>query len=269
MKLKLVSLNIWQGHALDAVCEFLAREKPDIITLQEVYNGTGPALSLQYRSLEELIKRLGLPYNDYEPALIDNRKEGKIPEGNATLSRFPIVAREAIFFNEPFRDDYIDDITQNPSMPHILLHSVLETPEGEVNIYNLHGTWDLNGENFSEKRRQMSEAIIAATSGKSCVIVAGDTNAKPINQAMRNVEKHLISVFGDELATTFNMSRKDNPGYATAAVDMVFVSHDVQVVSKECPGIDVSDHLPLVVTLEVSKTHQTETAEALQPASAL
>jgi endonuclease/exonuclease/phosphatase family metal-dependent hydrolase len=58
-------------------------------------------------------------------------------------------------------------------------------------------------------------------------------------------------VFGEELKTTFNMKHKDNPGYATAAVDMMFISPDIKVSEKACPEVDVSDHLPLVVQLLV------------------
>jgi endonuclease/exonuclease/phosphatase family metal-dependent hydrolase len=68
---------------------------------------------------------------------------------------------------------------------------------------------------------------------------------------MRQVGQHLTSVFGDSLKTTFNISRKDNPGYATAAVDMMFVSSDIEVIEKACPAVDVSDHLPLVVQLRL------------------
>ncbi len=254
MQIKLVSLNIFNGHALDAAVEFLTAEKPDVVVLQEVHDGADPKLEPKYRTLEELTNRLGLPYHDFEPCLLVNRAEGKIPWGNATFSRFPITGREAIFFNGPFKEDYVEDKTgaNNLNMPHVLLGAKLETPAGEVNVYNLHGTWDLDGDNFSEKRRQMSEAVITAAKGKSNFIVAGDTNAKPTNQAMVNIEDHLVSVFGHELTSTFNMSRKDNPGYATAAVDMVYVSADIRVLAKSCPNVDVSDHLPLVVTLEIA-----------------
>ncbi len=61
----------------------------------------------------------------------------------------------------------------------------------------------------------------------------------------------MVNVFKDELATTFNMKHKVDPGYATAAVDMFFASSDIKIVSKSCPDDDVSDHKPLVVTIEI------------------
>jgi endonuclease/exonuclease/phosphatase family metal-dependent hydrolase len=66
-----------------------------------------------------------------------------------------------------------------------------------------------------------------------------------------SLENSLLSVFGNSLATTFNMSQKTNPGYATAAVDMLFISREIKVTSSECPQVNISDHLPLIATLEV------------------
>lgn len=252
MKLKLITINIYKGELLEAVCSFIKQEQPDIVVLQEVYDGRDPALPTQYRSWDILKKSLAYTGQDFEAAFLDNVAEGKIPQGNAILSRFPITDRDITFFNEPFDENHVDDIRLNPITPHVLQHVVLDTPDGEINVFNLHGTWDLDGDNFSEKRRQMSEAILKATKDKENVLLAGDTNAKPTNQAMRNLEPQLVNVFGEELTTTFNMSRKDMPGYATAAVDMIFVSPDVKILGKKCPDVDISDHLPMVVEVEIS-----------------
>ena len=109
----------------------------------------------------------------------------------------------------------------------------------------------MDGDNFSDKRRKMSDVIVNAVKDKQQVILAGDTNAKPTNQAVTAIEAHLHSVFGHELTTSFNMRRKDNLGYATAVVDLMFVSPDIHVFSHECPDVDISDHLPLIAELEL------------------
>lgn len=251
MKLKVVSLNIFEGELLDQATDFIIDQEPDVVLLQEVYGGNASEDQKQFRTFEVLQKALGLPHSHYAPSLRHNREEGKFLIGNATFSRHPILKEEAIFFNEPYSDDFVVSNETNHLYPHNLLCTAIGTPVGEANIFNIHGTWDLDGDNFSEQRKQMSEAIIKATASKTRVILAGDTNAKPTNQAMRNVEEHLSSVFGDNLKTTFNMKRKDNPGYATAAVDMMFVSSDVKVLDKSCPNVDISDHLPLVATLKI------------------
>lgn len=251
MIIKLITLNIFQGFCLGEACAFLEQEKPDIVTLQEVYAGEDTAIAQRFRTFQEVRRRLQFAASDFVPAFIDNRAEGKIPEGNAIFSRFPIKARDAVFFNEPFRDDYFEDIKNNPIQPHVLQHVVLQTPSGDLDVFNVHGPWDLDGDNYSQKRQQMAEAIIAGTKGKPRVLVAGDTNARPTNQAIQDAQRHLTNVFGTELKSTFNMRRKENPGYATSVVDMVFTSPGMKVVAKSCPDVDVSDHLPLIVTVEL------------------
>jgi endonuclease/exonuclease/phosphatase family metal-dependent hydrolase len=251
MKLKVISLNIWESNFLDQAIGFFKTENADLILLQEAYGLNDQANDDRFRTLEVLSETLGFTNFDYVPGLRHNRKEGRFLQGNAVLSKFPILKREAVFFNDPFNDNFTEGPEYNAMFPHVLQHVVLDVPTGEINVFNLHGTWDLDGDNFSEKRQQMSQAIIEAVKGKSRVILAGDTNAKPTNKALRNVEEYLNSVFGEELKTTFNMKHKDNPGYATAAVDMMFISPDIKVSEKACPEVDVSDHLPLVVQLLV------------------
>lgn len=58
-------------------------------------------------------------------------------------------------------------------------------------------------------------------------------------------------VFNDQITSSFNMRHKANPGYASAVVDMLFTSSDVKIVSKSVPEDDVSDHKPLLATIEI------------------
>jgi endonuclease/exonuclease/phosphatase family metal-dependent hydrolase len=253
MKIKFVCLNLWWGGELfDGILEFLTHQDADIVALQEVYDSPDPTLSRQYHSMQTLQERLHYPYVDFAPAILDRLPVGKVMNGNAILSRFPIKSRDVTFFNEPFGERDGKDPKSFPTTPRNLQHVVLDTKAGEVNVFNLQGVWDLNGDNFSQQRRNMSNKIIAAVQGQQNVIVAGDTNARYTNPAMRAIEQHLTNIFGDELTTTFNMRRKDNAGYATSVVDLIYISKDIVVLEHDCPDIDISDHLPLTATFEVA-----------------
>jgi endonuclease/exonuclease/phosphatase family metal-dependent hydrolase len=236
---------------LPAALQFLREQDADIVLLQEVYNGKDPNYADNFRMLETLHRELGYPYSDFAPATIDVMEIGEIETGNAILSKFPIRASDTVFFDLPLSKRNPFDPTVGPRTSRSLEHVVIDADGHELNVCNFQGVWDLDGDNDSEQRRKMSNTIIERTSGKANVIVAGDTNAKPTNPAMRSIEEHLTSVFGDSLPTTFNMRRKTNPGYATAAVDLMYVSPDITILDKACPDVDISDHLPLVVSLEV------------------
>lgn len=250
MILKFVSLNIWFGGLLlEPLLQFLEQENADIVALQEVYDSNDTTLPLQYRSIDCLKERLQYPYIDFAPEFLDlDRTAGKAQRGNAILSKLPIQNRQVTFFGSTYSETYRETPQNASACPHNLQHVVLSSASQDINVFNMQGVWDLDGDNYSNERRRMSEVMIEATKGLPNVILTGDTNAKPSNQAIRNIT-HLTSVFGDDLKTTFNMQRKDNPGYATAAVDMIFVSPHITVLERSCPDVDISDHLPLITKL--------------------
>ncbi|MBU0974285.1 hypothetical protein KKD03_01130, partial [Patescibacteria group bacterium] len=91
-------------------------------------------------------------------------------------------------------------------------------------------------------------------SEESPLLLAGDFNLNTYTKTIKKIENVLESVFKSDLKTSFNLKRKDlekDPGYVTSAVDMMFVSKDVRVIKRSCPDVDISDHLPLVVELEL------------------
>jgi len=250
MKLKIISLNLWLGGLLfEEALQFLQEQDADIVLLQEVFNGTDPTLEPRFRSMQVLKERLGYPEQDFAAAYRDfDLTDGLMQRGDAILSKFPIKERNRSFVAGSYSETYRDVPEQYKDCPRELQHVVIETPDGEVNVFNLQGVWDLDGDNFSEQRKKMAEVIVAAVKGKKHVILGGDTNARPTNKAIQQIEVELTNVFKDQLKTTFNMRRKDNPGYATSVVDMLFVSpNDIEVIACTCPEVDISDHLPLVM----------------------
>jgi endonuclease/exonuclease/phosphatase family metal-dependent hydrolase len=252
MELKIVCLNLWQGGILmPGIVTFLKNQNADILLLQEVYAATDPELPEQYRSLQVLGQELHYPHSDFAPAMMDIVPEGKVESGNAILSKFPIIESSSTFFDEQYRERNAHDPNEFSTTPRNLQHVIINANGTDLNVFNFQGVWDMDGDNFSTQRRNMSEVIIEQVSNKSHVILAGDTNAKPTNKAIIAIEEYLTNIFGHELVTSFNMRRKDNPGYATACVDMIFVSSDMSVTDHSCPDIDISDHLPLIATIKI------------------
>lgn len=246
---KIISLNLWHGgELLPAILNFLRAENADIVALQEVYGSQDKSLAAKYRSLEALAP-LGYPHHDYAPAYLERREEGLIPQGNAILSRFSIIGRSARFMFEPTQADYVDVPEQYPILPRVLQGVRLNTPDGTLNVYNLHGVWDLDGDNYSRERQRMAEVIIDEIKSKQNVVLTGDSNATAGNRMMAEISRHLKNVFEPAPKSTFNMRQKTDSGYATAAVDIMFASPNVEVLKCNCPDVDVSDHLPLVATL--------------------
>jgi endonuclease/exonuclease/phosphatase family metal-dependent hydrolase len=252
--IKVLTLNVWHGgKLLEDMLAFLESENADILVVQEAYNDPRPELPPNFRTVEMIQNRLHYPATDFAPTFLQIMPALKSERGNAIFSRFPITHRDVTFFNEPYSDEYYDESPYFATSPRNLQHVSLNTPAGQINVFNLQGVWDLDGDSYSLPRIRMSDIIIQSIKDKPNVILAGDTNAKPTNEAILRIEKHLHNVFARELTTSFNMRHKMNPGYATAIVDMIFTSPAFQIVSHECPDIDISDHLPLIATLQLAK----------------
>lgn len=250
MQFKLVNLNTWLGGKLfDQASAFLQQESPDIITLQEVYNGTDSKLPKNLRTILE-IKKLGYTYFSFSPCFQDESTQGKLDRGNAILSRFPIVSTHSIFYDRPY-GVYSELNSQDfPFFPSNLQYCQIQIEDKTVNVFNTQGIWGLDGKD-SKRRLAMSNTIVTAIKDKEHVILAGDFNVRPNTKTIGQIEEHLQNVFKDESKSTFNMKRKNIPGYASAVVDMIFVSRDIEVVSHDCPEVDISDHLPLICSLRL------------------
>jgi endonuclease/exonuclease/phosphatase family metal-dependent hydrolase len=256
MKIKVLTLNVWHGGKLwDEMIGFLQSENPDVLLLQEAHAPLGATTIPQQRTLEEFRKLLDYPVDDFAPQYNWDFKGQRVAHGSAIFSKLPLIKRHRqVFIEYPFNENFVDDPKNYPTIPRNLEHLTLDAGGTAIDVFNLHGVWDLNGTNDSPQRMRMSEVVIQNVKDLTNVILAGDTNAQRHCRAILDIEEHLVNVFGDELPTSFNVRHKDLekfPGYATATVDMMFTSPNLKVVDHYCPQVDASDHLPLVAVVEV------------------
>ena len=253
MRLKIICLNIWIGGILfDEAVSFLKSQQPDIVLLQEAYNGEDSSLATQHRTYTALKEQLQFPYSHFASAFLEELNGQYIQQGNAILSKYPLEELAVVFYDEPFgvRDNRRAAFHQTPRN---LQHVVVDVQDTKLHLLNTQGIWGKDGED-SPRRLAMSETILAEVGENAPLVLAGDFNLQPHTRTIKNIEAKLQNVFKNEAETSFNLQRKDLqqfPGYTTAVVDMFFVSPDVKIISKSMPQVDISDHLPLVVEVAI------------------
>jgi endonuclease/exonuclease/phosphatase family metal-dependent hydrolase len=253
---------------MDNALDFLQKENPDILSLQEVYHNPG-IKEEKYNIYTSLAKQLGFPHHVFEPTFLHVWPEGKFLQGNAIFSKFPISNHRVHFFEIPFGEFVHGADPQNA--PRNVLHAQINVQGNELNVFNLHGIWGLHGDD-TDRRLNMVDHVLAFIGSSKNVILSGDfnlnenlyprdENGKPIlskprrSQAVAKLEERLVNVFKDERVTSFNLKRKDfdKTGYGCAVVDMVFTSPNIKILNHQCPNVDASDHLPTIVELEINK----------------
>lgn len=244
---------MWLGGLLfEQILDFIRKENPDILLLQEVYNSTDSSLDKRFRSMGVLREEVKFPYEFFAPTSVAILKEGEIEAGNAILSKLPIENSETVFFDVPFGKvmNYETAGGDYSQTPRNLQHATIKAENTVLNVFNTQGIWGKDSED-NERRIKMSEIIAEKVKDQENVILAGDFNVMPHTQTVQNIEKHLSNVFKGKLKTTFNLRQKSIHALSTVVVDMMFVSPNLNITEAYCPDVDVSDHLPLACVVEV------------------
>jgi len=257
MKIKVVSLNVWDGGRLfDELVDFCRGQAADIYLFQEVFNDQDPALERRYRAYAELQKELHLPHTQFAPTYVGLIDGVKHLQGNAVMSRFSLSPVSVRFYDEPFQKVVMKLRPLFPFIPRSLQHVVADIDGVSIHVLNTQGIWGEDGDD-TPRRINMGRIIaqeVVSVGRQTPLVLAGDFNVDPNTESIRQIDVHLKSVFKGELSCSFNLQQKDlgkYPGYAKAVVDMMFVSDVVKVIEHSCPRVNVSDHLPLVAVLEI------------------
>ncbi|SFL82683.1 endonuclease/exonuclease/phosphatase family protein [Geodermatophilus ruber] len=247
---RLVTFNIHHGvgddgrHDLPRLAKLLAAVDADLICLQEVdrYFG-GRSEDVDQALLLSRALDLQLAWG---PAIDDARADERLRRqyGNALLSRLPIL---------------VSDVHQLPGSgePRSALRTMVELDGGALWVTNTHLTTGSAGE-----RALQAEAVAALHTGPmETGVLVGDFNAEPGASELGALHERFTDAW--ELA----QDREDQSGWRFwqhaegrthparhphTRIDQVWVSEGVTVAGAHVlDGAGASDHLPLVVDLEV------------------
>ncbi len=241
---------IEKPHVRDSILAYLARQEADIICLQECFL---EERRQPWMSAERLKQATGLTHWQEEFKL--GRGQDKL-FGLAVLSRFPIVAKEAIRF---------DNDKNNSAM------SVDVVVEGDtVRVYNVHlSSIGFEKEDYEaarnvgdeqnrsrlfarlssawSKRAEQAVQVQSSVEGSPySVILAGDFNDTPISFAA----ERLVGVLDD----AYGNCRPKGSSFLGATytgelpflrIDQIWASPEFEVHSYETADVALSDHRPV------------------------
>jgi len=277
--LRVGTLNIWNRSGpwferLALIRAELGERKLDVLGLQEVLRLTASDGSAPSQA-DEIAEGSGI---DYQSAYARGSDlGGGLEFGNAILSRYPIIESEAL----PF-----------PATAGVtgrcVLYALLDTPWGELPVFNTHLSWELykGNERIKQVRLLVDYVFEFAPLSKKTLppIVMGDFNAEPDSDEIRYMKGHATiggrSVYFAD-AWIYGAEREDGtlpPGYtfdrnnAFAAlahepprrIDYIFVrgpdrkfrgeplSTELAFCDKR-DGVWPSDHFGVVTNLAMSK----------------
>jgi endonuclease/exonuclease/phosphatase (EEP) superfamily protein YafD len=221
VRLRVVTLNVWARNAqYERVVEFLRKSSADIVVLEEIYPVGVPHL----KPLEN-----DFPY--HSSLTLEARY------GMAIFSRWPL---------ERARNEFLSD--RNPVIAARVL--VNETP---LEIFGVHLSRPLTRTGSVRQAKQLADLPKLFKDRSLEQIVVGDFNATPWNPRFFDFLSQ-AGLSESRLGCGVQASWPSGlPAALRIPIDHCLVSNNIRVIGHEVGPSVGSDHLPVIVDLEVRR----------------
>lgn len=229
------------------IADFVRREKPDILCLQEVIS-LPRGDDVIFLSLDKLGQAFGSDcHTYYSPVFSFGFLRRRAEFGNAILSKLPYLEKQTHFTNGDYAEnrDYIEDDINMRNLQHVKI----ELSGGKtLNVLNHHGyhiEHHKNGDEQTLRQCQFIADYIRTLDGP--VILCGDFNLGTTSESIKEIDKVLTNLSSKNSLTTTRtpLSKK------TEVCDYIFVNDQIQVKNFATSSAVVSDHQALVLEFDV------------------
>lgn len=257
MTFKFIQINIFKGKYFDSLVDFLRQENPDLISMQEVTAGAanlyGDKGTNIFELLKEKLKIAGVFHADIEFSDYPNAAFG-----NAVFSKRPIIKSEVVVL-KTFRPVTLFEFNNNSGniwadLPRHMLDATINFGDFKIHAISVHGRRIAPPADDAENIRQAKVvASYLRSLGGESFIVGGDFNMPLGSEVIKIVSGVSINLMeGADVTQTLNprVHERGEKGYL---VDFVFCSAHFEVESLNVPEVDISDHLPVIVKLTLSR----------------
>lgn len=257
MKLKFLQVNIFRGKFLEELLEFIKKLDPDIIAMQEISSGDTNLYKDKKANLFELIKgRIGYNGVFHSDTSLSSSPSSRF--GNGVFSKWPIVSSKPVPL-ATFRPLTLDEFNNNTDdvwakLSRHMLDATVDMGGEKIHAISVHGRRIAPPVDDPENTRQAHiMADYLKSLGEEPFIVGGDFNVPPETEVIK-----LVSEVSNNLMVGSGIKQTLNPrehilGDHGFLVDYVFTSKHFEKISLEVPWVTVSDHLPIIVELELAR----------------
>lgn len=233
--MRIIFLNAWNGQQASEIRSFLAGQAPvtDVFCFQEAYD--------DFRSIAAEFLHDFTELQAYALAFED-----------------PVTGTEdfalATYVRKSLQLTASDTLMSESRVRGLGIHVALTSQNGPLHIVNYHGISVPDDKLDTPDRLDQSRMLVQylANLNGPCVL-GGDFNLIPNTEAYRMIKdagfKELI--VGHKIETTRNHLYWDRGVQRLAYSDYIFVSEAVTINSFTVPQLEISDHLPLLLEVDL------------------
>lgn len=259
MKIKVIQLNVWLGQLLNGAVEFIEREEPDVVMLQEVTKGGDVALENGIANVFERLES-SLGEGGYEGVFMPMwkvKEPTKFQMGLAVFSRLEVVGvkREYYFEGLVEREEALTlGRPGSIEFPGALLgvEVKVDGDRGNLELMTTHFVWSLYPK-ITSRQIKAAQGLLETLERHGRLVLAGDFNVTDESSVYRQIkEEGLIDDRPPGLRNTLHPRVHKVGGKQELAVDYVFHKGEgIRCLNSSVELVEASDHLPVIVEYEI------------------
>lgn len=246
MLIKLLQWNVWYVEKIENIAKEIKRINPDVICAQEfIQNFKEPKAD----TAKYLAEQINYSYFYKEADNFTDRPE-KDNQGNAIFSKFPLLNKHHIF---------IQDRNPGPKKPstegRIYMEASINVNNHTLTFSTTHLSYSSRFEITQARKKETDRLVNILKERKNNFIFTGDFNSPPNTYPIDQISKYLKNAGPDFSEKTWTTKPFDKEGFVENdlnwRLDYVFATNDVNVKSAKIIETPYSDHLPILVEIEV------------------
>lgn len=251
MRLKILQWNIWFQEKTENIIKVVQKINPDILCFQEVTIGSN------YNNKKDVAKiiskKLKFNYNfsnahKYEFPITP--KDESNYGGNGIFSKFPIIKNSNFPIINPKDSKDFPYERRTCAVSKIKINN-----KKTITIATTHSSYNSRFTENEEKLKEIKKLVNFFKKNKEKLIFTGDLNITPNTKSIKLIEKYLINCgpsYEKPTWTTKPFSFMDfEETKLRWRVDYVFATKDIRIINSKIIKTKYSDHLPILVEVEI------------------
>jgi endonuclease/exonuclease/phosphatase family metal-dependent hydrolase len=242
MKVTILQWNVWFREQADNVMALIQETDADILCLQEL---TEDSTNNPGRNIPDELSKLG--YSSFYQRTL---KRPGYTMGNGIFSKFPIANTRHVYVQheDPNSTDYSKE-------NRIYVEVTVSVGGVELVVGTVHLSYSPSFSYSKAKELESDQLIEAVSSNTSRYVLTGDLNALPDSKTVAKLERILKIAGPDYEVATWTTKPFSYDGFEAKGLnwrlDYVFTTPDVKVTDSKTLKTEVSDHLPILTTIEL------------------
>lgn len=250
MTITLLQWNVWFKEKPDNIVDYIKEVNPDIVCLQELTQGLPEH---NYLNIPRYITEKLEYYSCFHPAhrwINEQKQEETI--GSGIFSRYPITTCKQVVIHQPppFPTDvYTEQI-------RVYIESEIDFGnEKTLEVGTVHLSYTDKFQLMPHQQKETEKVIEIIREKKEKYILTGDLNAIPPSYVVTEINKYLTHLGPPLEEKTWTTKPIKHPNFQADGLnwrlDYVFGTSDIKVISAKTLETQISDHLPILIEIEV------------------